>query len=145
MSDDAQKVVVLIIALVVIASCLAGTNKTDSRGPSGPSVPTGPFGRDPSDSSESDYKDWLDLGNERTGVEAECAQYPERCPTPDTSLIYENRPEMRAGCDKKSYPTVCIPPSPPDLDCGDIPYRHFKVLPPDPHRFDGDHDGFGCD
>lgn len=44
-----------------------------------------------------------------------------------------------------SYPTVCIKPPPPDLDCGDIPHRRFKVLPPDPHRFDGDGDGVGCE
>ena len=49
-----------------------------------------------------------------------------------------------SNCDS-SYPTVCIPPSPPDLDCPDITYRRFKVLPPDPHRFDGDHDGVGCE
>jgi hypothetical protein len=48
------------------------------------------------------------------------------------------------SCDP-SYPTVCIPPPPPDLDCKDIPYRNFKVLPPDPHHFDGDHDGVGCE
>ena len=47
-------------------------------------------------------------------------------------------------CDP-SYPTVCIPPPPPDLDCGEIPYRNFRVLPPDPHRFDGDKDGIGCE
>ena len=47
-------------------------------------------------------------------------------------------------CDP-SYPTVCIPPPPPDLDCGDIPYRNFPVLPPDPHGFDGDGDGIGCE
>jgi micrococcal nuclease len=50
----------------------------------------------------------------------------------------------RAGCDP-SYPTVCIPPRPPDLDCGDIEFRGFEVRPPDPHRFDGDHDGIGCE
>lgn len=44
-----------------------------------------------------------------------------------------------------AYPDVCIPPSPPDLDCKDIPYRRFRVLPPDPHRFDGDKDGVGCE
>ncbi|MDP9250660.1 MAG: hypothetical protein M3O78_04755 [Chloroflexota bacterium] len=49
-----------------------------------------------------------------------------------------------AGCDP-AYPTVCIPPPPPDLDCADIPYRRFTVLPPDPHHFDGDHDGIGCE
>jgi micrococcal nuclease len=48
------------------------------------------------------------------------------------------------NCDP-AYPTVCIPPPPPDLDCGDIPYRRFPVLPPDPHHFDGDHDGVGCE
>ena len=48
------------------------------------------------------------------------------------------------NCDP-SYPDVCIPPSPPDLDCGEIQYRNFKVLPPDPHRFDGDKDGIGCE
>ncbi|WP_234555272.1 thermonuclease family protein [Thermus caliditerrae] len=47
-------------------------------------------------------------------------------------------------CDP-AYPTVCIPPPPPDLDCGDIPFRNFKVLPPDPHRFDGDRDEMGCE
>jgi micrococcal nuclease len=42
---------------------------------------------------------------------------------------------------------VCIPPPPPDLDCGDIPYRNFTVRHdvPDPHRFDGDKDGVGCE
>jgi endonuclease YncB( thermonuclease family) len=48
-----------------------------------------------------------------------------------------------SGCDP-SYPDVCIPPPPPDLDCADIPYRHFTVTGPDPHRFDGNHDGIGC-
>lgn len=53
--------------------------------------------------------------------------------------------QMRsANCDP-AYPTVCIPPPPPDLDCKDIPYRRFKVLPPDPHHFDGDGDGIGCE
>jgi hypothetical protein len=43
-----------------------------------------------------------------------------------------------------SYPTVCIPPPPPDLNCDDIPYNNFTVLAPDPHNFDGNHDGVGC-
>ncbi|MGH9084252.1 MAG: HNH endonuclease family protein [Acidimicrobiales bacterium] len=48
------------------------------------------------------------------------------------------------SCDP-SYPGVCIPPAPPDLDCPQIPYRRFTVLAPDPHGFDGDHDGEGCE
>jgi len=53
-------------------------------------------------------------------------------------------PGLEGNCDP-SYPTVCIPPPPPDLDCADIPYRRFTVVGSDPHRFDGDHDGIGCE
>lgn len=53
-------------------------------------------------------------------------------------------PAGSAGCDP-AYPDVCIPPPPPDLDCADVPYRRFTVRPPDPHSFDGDHDGIGCE
>lgn len=48
-----------------------------------------------------------------------------------------------APCDP-SYPDFCIPPPPPDLDCKDIG-RSFTVRPPDPHGFDGDGDGRGCE
>jgi len=49
-----------------------------------------------------------------------------------------------SGCDP-SYPTVCIPPPPPDLDCADIRYSHFAVRGADPHHFDGDRNGIGCE
>jgi hypothetical protein len=48
------------------------------------------------------------------------------------------------SCDP-SYPTVCIPPPPPDLDCADVPYANFPVIGNDPHGFDGDNDGIGCE
>lgn len=54
------------------------------------------------------------------------------------------QPTEQANCDP-SYPTVCIAPPPPDLNCGDIPHRNFTVLQPDPHHFDGDKDGIGCE
>lgn len=53
--------------------------------------------------------------------------------------------QQQDGCDP-SYPDVCIPPYPPDLNCEDFPqYRNFRVLPPDPHQLDGDADGIGCE
>lgn len=52
--------------------------------------------------------------------------------------------DTQNDCDS-SYPDFCIPSSPPDLDCKDIPQKRFTVLPPDPHRFDGDQDGIGCE
>lgn len=48
------------------------------------------------------------------------------------------------GCDP-AYPGVCIPPPPPDLDCGEVDDRRFRVLPPDPHHFDADGNGVGCE
>lgn len=48
------------------------------------------------------------------------------------------------NCDP-SYPTVCIPSPPPDLDCGEISHRRFQVVGSDPHGFDGDNDGIGCE
>lgn len=57
-------------------------------------------------------------------------------------------PPPAANCDP-SYVGVCIPPPPPDLDCGDITFRRFTVrwdvARPDPHGFDGDKDGVGCE
>lgn len=48
------------------------------------------------------------------------------------------------GCDP-AYPDTCIPPPPPDLDCADVGSRRFRVLAPDPHGFDADRDGVGCE
>ncbi len=53
-------------------------------------------------------------------------------------------PSPSGACDP-AYPDVCIPLPPPDLDRGDLPYRNFRVFPPDPHHFDGDRDGIGCE
>jgi micrococcal nuclease len=50
----------------------------------------------------------------------------------------------RGGCDA-AYPDVCIPPPPPDLNCSEVEPRNFRVLAPDPHRFDIDRDGVGCE
>lgn len=48
-----------------------------------------------------------------------------------------------------SYPSVCIAPPPPDLDCAEISHRNITVrhdvADADPHRFDGDKDGIGCE
>jgi len=62
---------------------------------------------------------------------------PLKTTTPSTQT-------QQPSCDP-SYPDFCIPPPPPDLDCGDISQKRFTVLQPDPHRFDGDKDGIGCE
>jgi micrococcal nuclease len=60
--------------------------------------------------------------------------------TTDTGAI-----NISSGNCDPSYPTLCIPVGSPDLDCPDITARRFPVQPPDPMRFDGDHDGIGCE
>jgi hypothetical protein len=65
---------------------------------------------------------------------------PTSTPRPPTPT-----PTVRPACDP-SYPDFCIPPPPPDLNCKDVlPHKAFKVLPPDPHHFDADHNGIGCE
>lgn len=54
------------------------------------------------------------------------------------------QPQQQQQCDP-SYPDFCLPPSSPDLDCKDIAYRRFRVNQPDPHKFDRDKDGIGCE
>lgn len=48
-----------------------------------------------------------------------------------------------------SYPGICIPTGSADLDCGEVQWRRFEVrwdvANPDPHGFDGDGDGIGCE
>jgi micrococcal nuclease len=52
--------------------------------------------------------------------------------------------QQQNNCDP-AYPDFCIPKNSPDLNCRDISQRRFKVLPPDPHGFDQDGDGIGCE
>ncbi len=75
------------------------------------------------------------------GLWSACADQTEPAPAPPPAAA---PPSAGDSCDP-SYPGVCIPPAPPDLDCGDIADRRFQVLPPDPHRFDGNGDGVGCE
>lgn len=51
-----------------------------------------------------------------------------------------------ASCDL-SYPDFCIQPpyEVGDLDCIDIGVGGFTVYQPDPHYFDADYDGIGCE
>ena len=53
-----------------------------------------------------------------------------------------------------SYPDFCIIPGTPDRDCADlalndkftgISYSNFQVIGSDPHGFDDDGDGIGCE
>ncbi len=68
----------------------------------------------------------------------------QAAPVPESTPAEIPTPTATSGCDP-SYPDVCIPSPPPNLSCPDIPHRNFLVLPPDPHDFDRDGDGIGCE
>jgi hypothetical protein len=63
---------------------------------------------------------------------------------PVVSSPSSNSEEFTLNCDS-SYPDVCIAVYPPDLDCGEIGFSNFRVTGSDPHGFDGDNDGIGCE
>jgi len=81
-------------------------------------------------------------GSTQSSVPAQSTQ--TKVPAPGFEDVPEMIVESENNCDT-SYPDVCIPPWPPDLDCGEIQFANFKVLPDDPHGFDGDNDGIGCE
>ena len=67
------------------------------------------------------------------------AEQPAAQPQPETKP---------AGNCHSSYPDFCIPPPPPDLNCTSpliAGRKNFTVRQPDPHRFDADRDGVGCE
>jgi hypothetical protein len=50
----------------------------------------------------------------------------------------------RQNCDP-AYPDLCISPNSKNLKCSEVGKKNFKVLPPDPHGFDRDKNGIGCE
>lgn len=88
------------------------------------------------------HGDYVALGTSECGAitgEAEPVAQP-----PPVVIAPTNAPVQSGNCDP-AYPTLCLPPPPPDLDCGQIAARRFDVLPPDPHNLDSDGDGVGCE
>ena len=77
---------------------------------------------------------------------------PTPVPTPVPAPVSTVAPilpvALPSNCEP-SYPGICIAIGSADLDCGEIQWRRFQVrwdvANPDPHRFDGDGDGLGCE
>jgi len=90
----------------------------------------------------------VDTGTSGPPARASAAPAPAAAPLTATTPNEAAPTSPGSNC-APSYPGVCIPPPPPDLDCKDVPYRRFAVrwdVPdPDPHHFDGDRDGVGCE
>jgi len=92
------------------------------------------------DCGEIGYSNFKVVGDDQHGFDKDNNGIGCEVGSPQTS----NPVESTTSCDE-SYPDVCIPPYPPDLDCGEIGYSNFKVVGDDQHGFDGDNDGIGCE
>jgi len=93
------------------------------------------------DCDEIFYSNFRVVGNDPHGFDTDydgigCEVGSPSSPSPP--------PPTQPSCDP-SYPDVCITPYPPDLDCGEIGYSNFRVVGNDPHGFDRDNDGIGCE
>lgn len=77
--------------------------------------------------------------NLETSTNPDTSSNPEIFSDEDTSPSSSG-----SNCDS-SYPDFCIPSPPPDLNCGDISQKRFTVSGSDPHGFDRDGDGVGCE
>jgi Staphylococcal nuclease homologue len=80
------------------------------------------------------------------GCEDPCIEDPtlEGCEDPCIEDPTLEGCEPSVDCEP-SYPNICVPRPPPALNCNDISDRNFKVVGSDPHGFDGDNDGIGCE
>jgi hypothetical protein len=102
------------------------------------------------------------LSNISNPVTPQMTTEPTATPEPGTSESTTNEPTAaperitispsettpptsnQNNCDS-SYPDLCIPLHSPLLTCDQILAKNFRVLPPDPHGFDNDKDGIGCE
>jgi uncharacterized protein YraI len=69
-------------------------------------------------------------------------------PIPVSEMTVAEEPMPVAGDCDPSYPDLCIPPGSADLNCDyvfSLGLRSITVYAPDPHGFDGDGNGVGCE
>lgn len=94
-----------------------------------------------------DSKDGYDTHKFETAYHKLDSTKTHKCPTLDSSHSASPKPKAAAGsggnCDP-NYGGSCVPLSTSDLNCPDIS-GPVTVLGSDPHGFDRDGDGTGCD
>lgn len=91
--------------------------------------------------SEFGISDWA----QNYGCAAADVDLPNSEVSEDTDINSDDEQEKISDDCDSAYSGICISSPPPDLDCGDIPDKNFKVKSPDPHNFDADSDGVGCE
>jgi len=96
------------------------------------------------DCGEIRYSNFRVVGSDPHGLDRDNDGIGCEVGSPQDSAPVAPTQTQQPSCDS-SYPDVCIAPYPPDLNCGDIGYSNFRVVGSDPHGFDRDNDGIGCE
>ncbi|WP_310270321.1 thermonuclease family protein [Haloactinomyces albus] len=73
-----------------------------------------------------------------------CAPRGQPESTSESEAEPEPQPEPRSKTDSGAG-AYLFPPPPPDKDCSQVSANNFRVRPGDPHRFDSNGDGIGCE
>ena len=143
--DRGLHVAELMLAVGLAATLLSSCSQS-SKAPATSLVPD-----EPSTTAEVQSTTTTSTTTTTTTTTAITTTMPPPPPTspPTTRRAYVPPPPpptapLRANCDA-AYPDFGIPPPPPDLNCPDVGRHNFTVRQPDPHRFDADHDGIGCE
>jgi endonuclease YncB( thermonuclease family) len=91
------------------------------------------------------YTEYCDISEFAKDDWAECSSTNSQINTGPVSELNTADTEVDdSNCDP-SYPDACIASPPPDLDCADVSQKRFTVSGSDPHGFDRDGDGIGCE
>ncbi len=100
----------------------------------------------PSTTSEPPISDSPTSSEPATDSQTSMPVTPDESASSIDSESSSDNQEKSSGnnCDP-SYPDFCIASPPPDLNCADISQKRFTVSGSDPHGFDRDNDGVGCE
>jgi ABC-type Fe3+-hydroxamate transport system substrate-binding protein len=94
-----------------------------------------PLDEEPAGTTTTAVEDGLPFASTTTAAPTTTAVPTTTAPPPP--------PARAASCDP-NYAGACVPPYPPDVDCGDVG-QPVQVVGSDPHGLDRDADGAGCE
>jgi hypothetical protein len=119
------------LALLVVVGLISGTNTS----PNPEQSRTNPAPTVSQAVTEEESNQALD-------AEVDVPVETETAPVIETQEYEPQQPAPGSNCDSNYEP--CVPNVSYDLDCSDISFS-VTVVGSDPHRFDRDNDGYGCE
>ncbi len=127
-----DRVIILgVLAFLIIIGLISGASSTPNTDQPRANVGSAVINTEPEEQSTSTAE--TEVASPAEPESAPVIEAPER----DSELS-----TPRSNCDPNYEP--CVPDTSYDLDCSDISFS-VTVVGSDPHRFDRDGDGYGCE